>query len=263
MAEQKNSRGRASQKKSGIYIFWLIFLILVLCLFLLNWERIRNTVLNVGLLDRLSGSQTTAVSPEDTPEALNSPGETVMISPSEGPAPVPAAEPEVVPAADPLSTTPPPAAQQPAVQQPAARPAAGQVERSLYFMRIDRDGTIVRTKVSRSLPVTDSPMVDVLNLLMQGTTAAEEAQGLVSLIPTGTRVLSARIQGATAYISFNEPFQFNIYGVEGYIAQMRQIVWTATEFSTVTDVQILIEGRRVDYLGEGIWIGSPVGRDTF
>jgi spore germination protein GerM len=97
---------------------------------------------------------------------------------------------------------------------------------------------------------------------MEGPGVDEEAGGLVSLIPGGTRVLSASVRGSTAYISFSEDFQYNIYGVEGYAGALRQILWTATEFSNVKDVQILIEGRRVDYLGEGIWIGSPIGRDT-
>jgi spore germination protein GerM len=105
-------------------------------------------------------------------------------------------------------------------------------------------------------------MVDVLRVLFQGPSAEEQRDGLVSLIPPGTRILSATVRGDTAYISFSEEFQYNTYGVEGYAAQLRQIVWTVTEFSTVKDVQILIEGRRVDYLGEGIWIGSPLSRDT-
>lgn len=84
---------------------------------------------------------------------------------------------------------------------------------------------------------------------------------MVSLIPSGTRILSATVRGNTAYINFSEDFQYNTYGVEGYAAQLKQIVWTATEFPNVENVQILIEGRRVDYLGEGIWIGSPLNRD--
>jgi spore germination protein GerM len=105
-------------------------------------------------------------------------------------------------------------------------------------------------------------MLDALQALMQGPSIEEQRRDLISLIPQGTRILSAVVRGDTAYISFSEEFQFNTYGVEGYAAQLRQIVWTVTEFSTVKDVQILIEGRRVDYLGEGIWIGSPVNRDT-
>jgi spore germination protein GerM len=135
-------------------------------------------------------------------------------------------------------------------------------ERVIYLVRIDAAGTIIQTRVVRRLPVSDSPMLDSLQALMTGPSAAEERQDLQSLVSPGTRVLSATVRGSTAYISFNENFQYNTFGVEGYAAQLRQIIWTATEFPNVRDVQILIDGRRVDYLGEGIWIGSPLSRDS-
>jgi spore germination protein GerM len=135
-------------------------------------------------------------------------------------------------------------------------------ERGVYFTRIDRDGTILRTKASRKIAVSDSPMLDSLKALLSGPTMEEQRQGLMSLIPKDTRILSATVRGNTAYISFSEDFLYNTYGVEGYAAQLRQIVWTLTEFPNINDVQILIEGRRIDYLGEGIWIGSPVNRDS-
>jgi spore germination protein GerM len=71
------------------------------------------------------------------------------------------------------------------------------------------------------------------------------------------------VRGNTAYLSFSDDFMLNTFGVEGYVAQLRQIVWTVTEFQNVNDVQILIEGRRLDYLAEGIWIGSPISRSSF
>ena len=117
-------------------------------------------------------------------------------------------------------------------------------------------------KADRKLPVSDSPMTDVIEALITGPTQDEKRQGLISLIPPETRILSATVRGETAYISFSEEFQYNTYGVEGYAGQRMQIVYTITEFSNVKDVQILIEGRRVDYLGEGVWIGSPLKRET-
>jgi spore germination protein GerM len=134
-------------------------------------------------------------------------------------------------------------------------------ERALYLINIESDGAVIRTKVTRSLPVTDSPLTDVITSLLAGPMPEERRRGLISLIPEGTRIMSATVRGSTAYINFNEEFQFNTYGVEGYAAALRQIVWTATEFSNVRDVQVLIEGRRVDYLGEGVWIGSPLSRE--
>jgi spore germination protein GerM len=113
------------------------------------------------------------------------------------------------------------------------------------------------------MPATDSPLADTIRLLLQGPTVDEGNRGLITLIPPGARLLSAQVRGSTAYLSFSEEFQFNTYGVEGYIGQLRQIIWTVTEFPNVSDVQILIEGRRIDYLGERIAIGSPLGRDAF
>jgi spore germination protein GerM len=168
----------------------------------------------------------------------------------------------------PAVTAPPP---QPAVSlspssqatPPASQPAAsaGQ-ERGIYFTRIDAEGTILRTRVARRLPASDSPLMDGLRALMAGPDTEEEQRGLRSLIPPTTRLLSVIVRGSTAYISLSEDFQYNTFGVEGYAAQIRQIIWTATEFSNVKDVQILIEGRRIDYLGEGIWIGSPLSRES-
>jgi spore germination protein GerM len=104
-------------------------------------------------------------------------------------------------------------------------------------------------------------MTDVIQALIGGPIAEEKSRGLISLIPPDTKLLSATVRGDTAYLSFSEDFQYNTYGVEGYAGQVRQIVFTATEFSNVKYVQILIEGRRVDFLGEGVWIGSPLNRD--
>jgi spore germination protein GerM len=178
--------------------------------------------------------------------------------------------PPTTPAAEPAKP-PEPASRPPEPAQPTAKPASSTaapvpktVNRSIYFIKFDEEnGVILRTKVSRTLPVTDSPLLDALNALLRGTTAAEEKQELRSLIPPGTRVLSATVRGSTAYVSFSEDFQFNVNGIEGYIAQLQQLIWTITEFPNVNDVQFLIEGRRVDYLGEGIRIGGPLSRNNF
>jgi spore germination protein GerM len=105
-------------------------------------------------------------------------------------------------------------------------------------------------------------MTDVIQALIAGPNDAEKQRGLISLIPPATRVLSTTtVRGSTAYISFSEDFLYNTYGAEGYAGQVRQIVYTATEFSNINDVQILVQDRVVDYLGPGIWIGSPLRRE--
>jgi hypothetical protein len=280
--------------KPTALIFWVAFFIIVTGLFLVNRDLIRDTLEDTQILNRLSGqnpdayydntrntsesasADADAETPEVTTVRIPVPnnaramipapqGVAVPVTPAPPAAqtttPAPAAEPPVA-ASVPMATPAAAPRTTPAAQTSRQTPAPATRERALYFTQIDSAGAILRIKVTRQFPVSDSPLVDSLQALLSGPTADEQRRGIASLIPRGSRILMAQVRGSTAYISFSEDFQYNTYGVEGYAAQLKQIIWTATEFSTVQDVQFLIEGRRVDYLGEGIWIGSPLGRDS-
>jgi spore germination protein GerM len=246
----------AKKSMNWVVLFWLAFAIFILGLFLFNREAISASVLAI---QNEFGSRRT---PEQ-PASETAPEPATTISPQ-----------AITQQAAPLQTVPqstqteqnlqidqsPQIEQHPQVSQ-AVQSQAEIRDRVLYFTLVDRGGSILRVKVDRKLPASDSPMTDVVQALIAGPSGEEKQRGLISLIPPGTRMLSAAVRGNTAYISFNEDFQYNTYGVEGYAGQLRQIVFTVTEFPNVSDVQILIEGRRIDYLGEGIWIGSPLNRD--
>jgi hypothetical protein len=239
---------KTSSKNPAVLVFWLVFFIVVICLFLAKRDIIGQNIQN---LLRKPGTEE-GESPETPAPALPVP---------DAPSPVPA----VPSGTGGTETAPAPALPEgrdsPQAERPGTPgPEAGK-NRTVYFMQLDRDGTIIRTRVQKTLPSSDSPMTDVLQVLLQGPSAEEQRRGLISLIPQGARIINAAVRGETAYINFSEDFQYNTYGVEGYAAQLKQVVWTVTEFSNVKDVQILIEGRRVDYLGESVWIGSPIGRD--
>jgi len=130
------------------------------------------------------------------------------------------------------------------------------------FVAIDSDGPVVRKEVTRTVE-KDSPMGDALKMLLAGPSSNEEKTGCRTLIPEGTRLLSASVKNGIAILNFSEEFQFNQFGAEGSLAQLMQVVYTATNFSTVKGVQILIEGQKRDYLTEGVWIGSPLTRNNF
>jgi spore germination protein GerM len=170
---------------------------------------------------------------------------------------------EKPPTRPPEQTAPQPERQQPASQpttQPERKPAETR-DRTIYFMREGGDGAeLVLTKVNRKLAVSDSPLIDCVNALLAGPTAEEKNRGLNSFIPPNTRLLSARVANNTVHLNFNEAFRYNTFGREGCAAQLQQIVWTATEFPNVHNVQIEIEGNIVDFLIEGIMIRNPIGR---
>ena len=134
----------------------------------------------------------------------------------------------------------------------------------LFFISVTEAGLITMKGVIRPVQYIDAPLTATLEALLEGPTAAEVNQGLISLISPQTRVNTVYIKGDTAYIDFNEAFRFNSLGKEGMIAELKQVVYTSTEFSTVKKVQILVEGEVSKYLGpEGVAIDKPLGRSSF
>lgn len=149
------------------------------------------------------------------------------------------------------------------VEKTEVKPVKTSVQK-LYFVFIGEDGTLSRKMITRTVEKNDSPLVTNINLLLAGPNQSESNKGYRNLIPEGTKLLSASVRDGIAYLNFNEQFEFNTVGMDGYQAQLMQIVFTATEFSTVNSVQFLIEGQKKDYLGsEGVWIGSPLSRGSF
>jgi spore germination protein GerM len=84
------------------------------------------------------------------------------------------------------------------------------------------------------------------------------------MIPMEARLLNVTVRGDTAYVDFSESFRFNTQGTEALDAQVRQVVYAATEFPNVKKVQILIEGKKVRSLvAEGVRIDESLTRASF
>ena len=160
---------------------------------------------------------------------------------------------ERIPEQTPVPSTPP-------VSPPVERPAET-LNRSIYFLQARDDMDLVMARAERTFrTASSSPLHDSLNALLAGPTAEEINRGFMHFIPPDTRIISVQISEHTAYINLNDEFQYSIHGREGYDAQIKQIVWTATEFPNIHAVQLLIEGRRVDFLSEGVRIWNPISR---
>lgn len=273
--------GRMSDKKkkkpaSLGCLFWIAFILLIIVLFFFNKKNISGILDKTGASDLLSGkkhnvtlngSDTTPVTPkintQDEPalvpgNSAPSADETATIKPEKPAVTAPEATPKpAVTESKPVVKTEKP------VAKPTVKPAATR-KTTLFFVTIDADGRVLRKEVSRDIPQSDSPMSEALNALFKGTVTPESTKGLRSLIPQGTRLLSATVKDGVATINVSDEFQFNQFGIEGYLGQLSQIVFTATAFPTVKSVQFLIEGQRHEYLGaEGVWIGTPLSRDKF
>lgn len=159
------------------------------------------------------------------------------------------------------STTKPAAA---VVSENPTPAAPSQMKQYLFFIQIDGDGSILRKESIRTIPKTSTPLTAAITALLDGPNLDEIEKGYISLIPHGTKLLGASVKNGTATINFSDPFRYNQYGVEGYYGQLMQIVYTATAFSNIDNVQFLIEGEKMDYLGlEGVYIGAPLSIASF
>lgn len=134
----------------------------------------------------------------------------------------------------------------------------------LFFVTVDDSGAISLQHVSRPVYYEASPLTRTMEALLNGLTSAELNSGLLSLIPEGTAIRSVSVKNGVAYIDFTEAFAFNEFGAEGSNAALKQVVYTATEFSTVNAVQITINGKKRDFLiTEGIPTATPLTRESF
>ncbi len=272
-------RQTKSRKKASFgVLFWLAFLLLVLVVFLYNRTTIENVLETTGLIevlrDRFNGEEEpeiVQVDPDGDSDAVDRPEE-----PDDEPVEAPRIvdlPPETAPDIQDEAEDPPEAVEEPAgvperpdtdSRESTDEPELRRRDSNIYFIRVTDQGTIYPEGVVREVTYTNNPMTETLNTLLEGPTSDELNLGLLNLIPDGTRLLSAAVRDRVAYLNFSEEFRFNPMGFEGLMAQLQQIVYSTTEFSTVERVQILIEGQLVEYLGvEGLFIGKPLARDSF
>ena len=250
----------AKKRRTLGCLFYIALVLLVLVVFLFNRGRVQEVLEKTGFTRLFDRSE------EEPTEVVVAPLETEQPRAEEREEPPPPSAPEEQPEEIVITVERQPPAQtipEEREKEPTREPTRMRQSR-LFFISVTEDGQIGMKGVIRAVEYVDAPLTATLAALLQGPTTAEVNQGLISLISQQTQINSVYIEGATAYIDFNEAFRFNSLGKEGMIAELKQVVYTATEFPTVKTVQILVEGEVSKYLGpEGVAIGKPLSRDSF
>ncbi len=134
------------------------------------------------------------------------------------------------------------------------------VRAKVYFLFYnERADKIELRPVVRDVNAT-VPVKAVLEELIKGPTTLEGKKGYVTAIPPKLKVIDVSIVNNIAFINFNGALE---EGAAGNIMLNRldQIVYTATQFSNVDGIHILINGQRKRFLGpDGISIAGPLRR---
>jgi germination protein M len=248
-------------------LFWLALVLFIIVIFLFNQKNIEEIIRRTGFLDVFSNNDEpveVTIIPEDEPEDSTSPEDTsddnniVVIPEDDSPVddePDIINEPENTDQPEENNTEDHP---QETTRKPNLRNA------KIYFVKVNNDSTITLTGIIRPVYYDDSPLKETLLTLLSGQTTTEINQGLLTMIPDGTELVNVYVRENTAFIDFSDDFSFNKLGNEGLHAQLKQVVYTATEFNNISNVQILINGQIKEYLSsEGIYIGEPLSRDSF
>jgi hypothetical protein len=118
--------------------------------------------------------------------------------------------------------------------------------------------------VLREVPETKAVARAAMNALLDGPIASERGASvpLSTTIPQETELLGLSIEDGVATVDLSRDFESG-GGSASCLGRLGQVVYTLTQFGTVSSVSFLVEGRPVTVFGcEGIVLDGPVGRDT-
>jgi germination protein M len=249
-------------------LFWVALILLILVVALLNQPRITKVLQETEFFEViLQNEEPEVVRNDEEGNTIESPEPEVVIdeTPEE---PLGTEEEEVVPEEEETAPEPPDEetteeSSEELVTAPVNAPSKVRRAR-LWFIELDSQGNPRLKETVRSVEYSDSPLTSTLTSLIEGLYPSELNKELQSLIPVNITINRIWVTEGVAHIDFSEQLAINDFGVEGIQLQLQQIVYTATEFSTVNSVQFYVDGKKREYLvQEGIYVGSPISRDDF
>ena len=181
--------------------------------------------------------------------------------------------------------TPPPTAE-PSIDAPSAEPTPGETAapggtgepgaspqetaattttvRAYFFLGsfTDNSGLV---PVLRQVPKTSAVGAAAMNALLAGPNDTElgARPAMYTVVPEGTRFLGLTIDGGVATVNLSREFESG-GGSASVLGRLAQVVYTLTQFPTITGVRFELDGQPVTtFSGEGVVLDGPVGRTDY
>ena len=214
-------------------------------------------VLAISLLTAACGAQSGDLGPVATPPLADP-------SPEESTS-VPTFAPSPDPTAGPVSPGSSPPASPSVSPRPTATPEPGTTTVRVYYFLgsfIDNDGLV---PVLREIPKTQAVGAAAMQALLQGPNDDElgARPAMYSVIPGGTRFLGLRIDAGVATVNLSREFASG-GGSSSVLGRLAQVVYTLTQFPTVSAVRFELDGEPVTvFSGEGVILDTPVDRADY
>ncbi|MDR1702262.1 MAG: GerMN domain-containing protein [Sporomusaceae bacterium] len=138
-------------------------------------------------------------------------------------------------------------------QPPVSRPMATM---NMYYPDKDAKYLVAEIHSIDERKAQENPPKTAVEILLAGT----KNPNLVNVIPAGTKLKSLVVKDGTAYADFNR----NLLKVSGGSSTERflvgSIVNTLTEFPSIKQVQILVEGKKIETITGHMDLRKPLGR---
>ncbi len=145
----------------------------------------------------------------------------------------------------------------PSGQRPTATPTpAREIGVQAWF---SRNGKLFVTQ--RTVPATAGVGRGALDRVLTGPSAAENAAGLRTQIPAGTTLRGLRISAGIATADLSSSFE-SAASPSAMPLRIAQVVYTLTQFPTVTGVRFAINGEGKTVVG-GVPVQSPQTRAMY
>jgi hypothetical protein len=108
--------------------------------------------------------------------------------------------------------------------------------------------------VARSVPRTEAVARAAVERLIAGPTPAERGAGFATDVPSGSELRGLKIAGGIASVDLSRSFG---EGAEATIsARLAQVVYTLTQFPTISHVHFLLDGAEMTTVTDGV--GAPI-----
>jgi len=130
----------------------------------------------------------------------------------------------------------------------------------VYFFKGDQ-----LKSVARVMPDEGSRLKFALEQLFLGPNSKEKEDGFFTQIPADLNYQDIRLSPSLAVIVFDETFRMVSGGTAMINGMLAQIVYTATQFDTISYLNFELENKQYPIIigGEGIIIDQPLSRQDF
>lgn len=139
--------------------------------------------------------------------------------------------------------------------------ASGLRDTILYYK--DNNGLLIPVMRKIQWPEGRGIAKEALSYMIDNQQNREDMAeiGLYPVIPNGTRILGMTIRDGLCKVDFSSEF-LNAGSKEAEENLIKSVVYTLTEFPAVSEVEFQIEGKNIENLRHGTYIGSILKREN-